>query len=197
MPPPSLCAFPHSFLFNPMSLTELHPHFPGHIDVAPTCQDTEWRWLEYFHYTNGETLHPKRIQVVAADDPHHFWTTDTVQKEKQGDKLLGSKTHLCLTGEIAGFVAANTLSHAERLRSYYHLPNTHFMFFGGVLMRPLMTVPIRRQGFNEIEQIYHQEGNENWYLENLLDLIEQKGLPVDRTQFLTNVTGFSESLKLK
>lgn len=178
-----------------MSLTELRPHFPGHIDVAPSCQDTEWRWLEYFHYANAESLQTRTIQVVSTSDPHQFWTAKTVMKEKYGDKLLGSKTHLCLTGEIAGFVAANTLSHAERLRAYYHLPNTHFMFFGGVLMRPLMTVPLRRPGFVEMERIYRQEGNENWYLENLLDLIEKKGLPVDRTQFIANVTAFSESIR--
>lgn len=179
-----------------MSHTELRPHYPGYIDVAPTCQDTEWRWLEYFHYGNDEPIQMKTIQVVSSSNPHQFWTTDTVMKEKQGDKLLGSKTHLCLTGEIAGFVAANTLSHAERLRAYYHLPNTHFMFFGGVLMRPLMATPLQRHGFDDIKQIYSQEGSNDWYLETLLELITQKGLPLDREQFIANVIGFSKSLEL-
>ena len=177
-----------------MSLTELRPHFPGHIDVAPTCQDTEWRWLEYLHYADAEMLQPKTIQVVSSGDPQTFWTTTTVMKEKYGDKLLGSKTHLCLTGEIAGFVAANTLSHAERLRAYYHLPNTHFMLFGGVLMRPLMIQPLPRVGFDEIKNLYYQPDNPDWYLEQILAQISQKGLPLDREQFIANATSFSDSL---
>lgn len=195
MAPSGALRLPSFFpFFTDMSLTELRPHFPGYIDVAPTCQDTEWRWLEYFHYANGEPLQTKTIQVVSAHDPHQFWTTTAIMKEKQGDKLLGSKTHLCLTGEIAGFVAANTLSHAERLRSYYKLANNHFMFFGGVLMRPLMVSPLPRMGFDDIKNTYHDPDNPDWYLEHLLDLISQKNLPVDREQFIANVTSFSQSL---
>ncbi len=179
-----------------MSFSELRPHFPGYIDVAPTCQDSEWRWLEYFHSMSAEQTQPKKISVVSIDNPSMYWNTDVVQKGRIGDQMMGSKTSLCLTGEIAGFVAANTLSHAERLRAYYHLRNEHFMFYGGVLMRPLLMKPFERKGFEPLRDMYQINGNENWYLESLLAHIEAQNLPLDRERFIENVVNFSQSFQI-
>lgn len=55
-------------------------------------------------------------------------------------------------------------------------------------------MPIPRHGFDEIERMYKEEGNDNWYIEKLLELITQRGLPLDREKFIENVTFFTQNI---
>jgi len=175
-----------------MSLTELKPHYPGHIDVPPTCADAEWYWLDYFHTLQGsEGVHAKTSHIVSAHDKSRSWITSTIQKGPIEEIKKGSKTFLCLTGEIAGFIAANTTSHAHRLRTYFQLPDEHFIMYQGVLMRPLLSTPPFRRGFDYL-QSYRNEGNERWFLDALIEQITSLSLPIDEEIFRSNVTQFSQ-----
>ena len=99
---------------------------------------------------------------------------------------MGSKTLLCLTGEIAGFIASNTTTHANRLQVYYHLPPDHFTNHHGVLMRPLMAQPHCGDGFNQTETIYDSR-RENWYPDTIVQLIKTLSLPIDEDIFRANI----------
>ncbi len=175
-----------------MPLNELRPHFPGYKDIAPTCKDAEWWWLTYLSaQQNQNSLQSQHSRIVSIDNRFHYWETNTIQKVSIQNTPMGSKTLLCLTGEIAGFLATNTTTHANRLRSFYDLPTEHFLLYGGVLMRPLLTTPAEVTGFDPIKDRY-QTNNPDWYLGSLITTIRNLQVPFDEDQFIQNIVDFSE-----
>lgn len=122
--------------------------------------------------------------IGSISDPNIGWNTWAIQKEKVDDIRMGSKSYLCLTGEIAGMIAANTTTHVQRLRQYYHLDESQIASFQGILMRPLLIQPYDRKDMEEMKACY--KTSDNWYIPSVIELINKLRLPFDEEKFINN-----------
>jgi len=172
---------------------------------SPACPKSEAKWIWFLAQaaSTNKSLHPQQV-IIVSGDLKHSWITQALAK--QGHPFAGEKTLLCLTGSLAGFLAANTNrpSYLRYLRKNWgtHIPDN--VTCSGVLLRPVLANPgpdtwkaaelkiardiLTRSSLAGADQITNllREMPENWCVDSLIGLLRSHCLSIDEANFRAN-----------